>query len=184
VAARKKNLNFLPEDELEKSPAGKFLKWLLGAGRYIVVFTELIVVLTFLARFKLDRELINLHEEISQKQAILASSSDLEKEIRLLQKQLAVIKEKESQSLASSSFLKELAGLTPLDLAFSELRLQPESAVLSGTSLSGAGLATLVQKLKANQHFQAVNLEKVFSEGKQNPALQFRIETFFSAEKD
>jgi hypothetical protein len=55
VAARKKKtINFLPEDELEKSPIGRFLKWALKAGRYIIVLTELIVVVVFISRFRLD----------------------------------------------------------------------------------------------------------------------------------
>jgi hypothetical protein len=63
----KKEINLLPKEEFEKKPLGKFLVWALSIGRYIVIFTELIVILAFLSRFKLDRDLADLNQSVREK---------------------------------------------------------------------------------------------------------------------
>jgi hypothetical protein len=61
--ARKKldiNVNLLPQDPFFETVFGRFLKWALSIGRYIVIFTELIVILSFASRFTLDRMVTDL----------------------------------------------------------------------------------------------------------------------------
>jgi hypothetical protein len=67
----KQEINLLPREEFEKKPIGKFLTWALSIGRYIIIFTELIVILAFLSRFKLDRDLSDLNQSIREKQAVI-----------------------------------------------------------------------------------------------------------------
>ena len=177
MAAQKKTINFIPGDELEKSPIGRFLKWALVVGRYITIFTELIVIIVFLSRFKLDRDLNDLHEEIIAKQTIIASSIELENEVRFLQKRLEIINKAQDENLNTSIIIDELTSLIPTDVVFSNLKINKKSVILTGTSFSNLGLANLTNGLIANEHFENVNLKSVSSEGENNPALDFEIET-------
>ena len=47
MTAQEKQINLLPKDKWEVGVIGKLLKWALNIGRYIVVFTELIVISAF-----------------------------------------------------------------------------------------------------------------------------------------
>jgi len=76
MPAQKSQIELLPREEWEETSFGKFLKWLLTVGRYIVIFTELVVILAFLSRFKLDRDLTDLYKQIENKQAIIQNSTD------------------------------------------------------------------------------------------------------------
>lgn len=180
----KKTINLLPKDELEKTPIGKFLKWTLTFGRYIVIFTELIVILAFLARFKFDRDLANLHEEIERKQAIIISFENLENNVRFLQKQLEIIKKIETESLDPSLVLEELSKITPIDMAFNELTIQDESISIEGNSLSNVGLNTFLNGLKSNKLFSQINLESISSRGKKDPTIKFRLSVKLNKDKN
>lgn len=171
----KKTINLLSKDELEKTPIGKFLKWTLTLGRYIVIFTELIVTLVFLVRFKLDRELVKLHEEIKQKQTIIASFEELEYNVRFLQKRLEIIKKIETENLNPSLVLEELSKIIPIDIVFNELTIQNKSISIEGNSLSNVGLNTFLNGLKSNKLFSQINLESISSKGKRGPTLKFKL---------
>lgn len=175
MAAQKKTINFLLEDKLEKSPLGQFLKWALTTGRYIVVFTELIVIIVFLSRFKLDKDLANLHEEIAQKQTIITASAELENEVRFLQNRLAAINKAQKQSLETSLILKELGEIIPLDVFFSELEIQKSSISLTGMSLSNTGIATFLSGLKSSDRFEQLDLKSISSRGEKDPTLKFQV---------
>ena len=67
------SVNLLTQDDFSSSPIGKVFLWALSVGRYIVVITELIVILSFLSRFKLDRDLTDVNEAIEKQKAIILS---------------------------------------------------------------------------------------------------------------
>ena len=92
MPATETKINLLPVDPFEQGFWGRFLKWGLSVGRYIVIATELVVILAFLSRFKLDRDLSDLNETIAEKQAVLAAYSTLEADYRELAGRLDLIK--------------------------------------------------------------------------------------------
>lgn len=157
MAAPKSNIEFLPQEDWEKTSFGRFLKWLLTIGRYIVIFTELIVILAFLSRFKLDRDLTDLYEEIEAKQAIIQTSVDFESDFRFLQKQLSTIQGLRKDQLQTEQLMEEIAALTPIDVYFSDLSITGDKASFTANALSEAGLATFINNLKRSSRFS--NLE-------------------------
>lgn len=157
MAAPKSNIEFLPQEDWEKTSFGRFLKWLLTIGRYIVIFTELIVILAFLSRFKLDRDLTDLYEEIEAKQAIIQASVDFESDFRFLQKQLSTIQGLRKDQLQTKQLMEEIAALTPIDVYFSDLNITGDKASFTANALSEAGLATFINNLKKSSRFS--NLE-------------------------
>ena len=86
------SINLLGGEQSEHTPIGRLISWITTYGRYIMVTTELIVLLAFLSRFSLDRKLTDLKDEISQKQEILEVNSDMESEFRKTQDALKKIK--------------------------------------------------------------------------------------------
>ena len=84
----KNGISLLPQKGLEGT-SGRLVDWLLSVGRYIIIFTELIVIGAFLSRFWLDRKNSDLSEEIRQEKAILESTAEFEKEFRLFQARLS-----------------------------------------------------------------------------------------------
>jgi len=94
----KKEISLLPEKNAAQVLLDKLTKWVLSVGRYIVVFTELIVIGAFLSRFWLDRKNTDLSEKIRQQKAILSSTQTFEREFHLFQRRLKTIKDNFDES--------------------------------------------------------------------------------------
>jgi Tfp pilus assembly protein PilN len=180
----KKEINLLPREEFEKKPLGRFLTWALSAGRYIVIFTELIVILAFLSRFKLDRDLADLNQSIREKQAIIEASADFEKEFIFLQTRLAAIKKLKEQQLSFSQLVNIIGTLTPLDVAISNLSLGEEGLRINATALSEKGLGSFVANLSASPYFREVTLTSVAKSLETGPEIKFIINAQFLVSKE
>lgn len=59
-------LNLLHPNEIPPSLPTRFLRWVVSYGRYIVIFTEIIVVSAFVYRFKLDSDLDTFKTSINK----------------------------------------------------------------------------------------------------------------------
>ena len=68
------NINLL-KNSSDQSPLDRITDWALTYGRYIMIGTEIVVLLAFISRFSLDRKLTDLKEEIGQKQQILLANT-------------------------------------------------------------------------------------------------------------
>ncbi len=86
------NINILfPQGIPQKLPI-KFLKWLLSYGRFMAVAVEIVVVATFVVRFKLDSDLANLNDQINHQVPYIESLSTDEAKIRQTQFKIATVK--------------------------------------------------------------------------------------------
>jgi hypothetical protein len=176
MAARKKEINLLPKEKWETGLIGKLLKWALNVGRYVVVFTELVVIAAFLYRFGLDRQLTDLGEEINQKQAIISSYGDFETKFRRLQLQLKTIKSSEASGIKAGEILDAISQITPTEAVYSAISITPEKVALKGQLASEIGLATLLAKAQENPWFSGVVLESVSSATEETPMIDFRLQ--------
>lgn len=89
----KKEISLLPEKGKPQDVINKFIDWVLSVGKYIIVFTQLIVIGAFLSRFWLDRINNDLSAKIRQQSAILSSAQNFERQFRLFQSRLIAIDE-------------------------------------------------------------------------------------------
>jgi len=157
----------------EKQPLGKFLTWVLTYGRYIIVGTEIIVLLAFLSRFKLDRELTDLHQAINQKQAVILASQSLENKVRDLQDRLSLIKKIERERSFPQKILTTLEKLTPQEVILTEFSLEETKLSLTAIALSNEGFTTFLNNLSSSAYFGDISLDEI---GKaQQGGIQFKI---------
>jgi len=175
MAARKTAIEFLPQEDWEKGILGKILKWALKGGRYIVIFTELIVILAFLSRFKLDRDLTDLGEEIKQKQAIVQASSQFEKEFRFLNKRLQTIDNLKKDQLEVGVVLEEIAKLIPVGVYLSDFSISKMEVSLNAISLSEGELAAFLRNLKNSPRFKNLSLSQINIDPEKGIGISFQI---------
>lgn len=160
-------VNLLPQDEFEQSFLGKALKWSLTAGKSIVILTEFVVILAFMSRFKLDRDLNDLNEVLIQKQAVVASYAETEARMRALQDRLDIINQVNEDTLGASDSLSRLIANTPLDVAYEKVDLSRTSLSLSGIAGSEGGFAALLNSIRDDGTWTEISLGDVeFSQRK------------------
>ena len=157
------NINLLDQDTFSQSYIGKVLLWALSVGRYIVVFTELIVILSFLSRFKLDRELTDLNEEIEKQKTIIKSYGDLEQRFRLVQDKISYVDENSSQ-YSPNQILEILQRTMPLDVKVDQVGLQSDSIRLSALALSPEGFTQFIKALQIQPEVKKISLGTIKSE--------------------
>jgi hypothetical protein len=174
MSALKHELNLLPKEPWEKGSLGQLFRWIVSVGRYVVVFTELVVIGAFLFRFGLDLQLANLRETIKEQQLVINSFNDLETNFRAAQTKLNTVKSVSSQPRVLET-LNTLNKMTPADATYTSITINAESVALEGTVLSQSGLATLLYNSQELPQFSDVLLENVQSATDKSSAIEFRM---------
>lgn len=174
MTAQKAAINLLPEDPLASSFGGRFLRWGLSVGRYIVMATELVVILAFLSRFKLDREVTDLNEAIAEKQTVVAAYEQVEIDYRTLAKKIGAMATFKTGSVEPVVVLDQLAKVTPWEVTFSSIELTDKELRLQGTTASERGLNTLL-KLLVKEGFKDLRVDQVSSLGEGGGGVGFKL---------
>lgn len=123
MSARKTPINLLPKSEFELSYWGRFLKWALSTGRYIIILTEIVVIAAFLSRFKLDQDLSDLTDAVNNKQQILKHTAATEKNFRLVQSRLDAAAALLSSQNKPSQILDAVASALPESLRLTSVAI-------------------------------------------------------------
>jgi Tfp pilus assembly protein PilN len=161
------SVNLLNQDDFSQSAVGKVMLWALSIGRYIVVFTELIVILSFLSRFTLDRRLTDLNEEIARQKAIILSYGTLEADFRDLQQRLKIIHQ-QTPSLTAPQILTLVNRILPPDVRLIDMNINAGQLQFNAIALSSQGFAQFVTAILTQNTFNQVTLGSVSSEDQGN----------------
>lgn len=167
-------LNLMSKDAFSESFLGKFLLWALSIGRYVVVFTELVVILSFLSRFKLDRDLTDLNSRISQQVMVIESYGDLEERFRDLQARLMFMRTRIDSGDVMADMDKVLAQMPP-DVRLTRISGDKEKITVSAQSLTSAGFYRFVSGLAGDRTFSDVKVAGVSSSDTTPGSIEFDL---------
>lgn len=166
------DINLLPKDPFFDSSVGKFFQWALSIGRYIVIFTELVVILCFIARFGLDRQVTDLNGKIHQKQLIIESYGSLEKDFRAVQKKIDDYSQIEKNLDLADTFPK-FQYIVPNDITLTNLQITQNQISFEGVAGSGDALSTLISNLVLSSDFLDVKIDTIRSQEEKRPGFVF-----------
>jgi Tfp pilus assembly protein PilN len=172
---KKKYINLLPNSSFEKSLAGKIFFWALTIGRHIIISIELVTIISFLLRFKLDADLVKLNDSINEKKMIIKTYQNTEQNLIFLQKRLQVIKELKNKQLQAVQKIDAIAKATPKDIYLTNLEIQPGSLTMAAVSLSDYSLATFLAGLQKSEQFDQLNLDNLSTGGSRKPEIEFTL---------
>jgi len=167
-------INLVPQDPFFETPLGKALRWALSVGRYLVIFTELIVILSFVSRFSLDRQVTDLNEALNQKQTIIESYGELEAQVKETQAKIDQYGQVEQQSNIADVFPK-LSRITPQDIKLDQLVVKLDTVSLAGTAFANDSLNILINNLQLSPDFFNVSVDKIETGDRKNPGFHFQI---------
>lgn len=171
---KKTSINLLVKVEPESDIGNQFLSWALTYGRYIIIVVQIFVLSVFFLRFKLDRDHTDLQEAVSQKQALVQSVSDLENEIRRIQKKLTDIRSITTDSDITLKLLRYLEDNTPVDTIYSTLSYSNSSIRFIASAKNLKNFNFLLRKIQENNNFSDVLLEDLVR--KADGRVEFRIQ--------
>ena len=151
-------INLIQKDDFENTPLGKFLHWSITVGRWIVVFTDFIVILAFFSRFYFDTKLANLHDSIKQGQAIIEATADFEKTFLSLQKKISQVKLVLGSKFASDDRVEFINRILPNDVTLTAFNITKNGLNISGSASSEAGISLFMKNLLSAREIEKVNI--------------------------
>jgi len=165
-------INLLAEDSNVNSPWNRIMVWITTYGRYIMITTELIVLLAFASRFSLDRKLSDLKENITQKQEILEVNVDLEQEIRSTQDKISAVKLLMNQQPVPIETLLATYTLLPVGTYLEKLTIDKVKMTANVTSDSSDSFTRFLSNFSSTTKLRNVEVGKV---GKHPAGIQFSL---------
>lgn len=167
------NLNLLYPQGIQQKLPIRFLRWLISYGRFIVVAVEIVVLVCFAFRFKLDAELADLKEKINSQVPFLESLTADEAIIKQTQLRLKNIQISYTRAPIWKQTISEIASQTPPDVKLTSVNLgnpQVEGnsipVKIAARTPSNNMLAVFVMGLKNDAYFKEINLTSVsFEDG-------------------
>ncbi len=172
--ANKKELSLLPDADNPNSLSARALKWLTTVGRWVIVLTELVVILAFISRFWLDRKNSDLSEVIRQRQAILASTRKFEEEFNSFQKRLDYVREFYQNQPSYDEKISTLVKSTPIDLYYKNISIKQDKKnnqiVINAylVAFNEKSIVDFIKNLKLNQKIDSVSINNIEKKSNEN----------------
>lgn len=155
------HIDLLDKDDLRRNPYGRLAAWAITYGRYIMIGTEIIVLLAFISRFSLDRKLTDLKEEIAQKQAILTANASFENDIRTLQNQLAKIKTLLNDQTKPVDILTGLTSMLPSGVTFASYEFGNDKLTIAASAQNTQAFSQFLANVQANRSLASIEIGDV-----------------------
>src|SRR3989344_2194740 len=172
-----KPINLLTRKDFDASVVGRILRWSLIYGRYIIVSTEIIVLLAFIYRFSLDRQITDLNEEIEQKSAIVIANQAFEKSFRNLQNRVNEISGLFADQDLITQIIHHLEQITPTGVYFTSLSFKKDEITIHATANTSTSLTLFTNNLKTSKYLSDVSITNLLRDVSGTGALKFQIVT-------
>ncbi len=164
----KKEISLLTDQSFDFTLLGRVVGWLTTVGRFIVVFTELVVIAAFISRFWLDRKNSDLSADLRQKKAILESAVEFENDFRVVQERVALGNKLVSNKEDLVSPLVIISRQIPDDIVINNYRfakiLEKQSVSLSILVYSESSLAQFINNVINDPKIESVRVGMIKKE--------------------
>lgn len=139
----------------------EFIKWALSIGRLVVILTEIIALITFVYRFSLDRQLIDLHTKIVQEKTIVSLLKDQEDIYRNLQSRLALASTSSKNSEQKVKIFTDIQKNKPEGVTFNNLSVFEQGIRINAAFNSVSALSNFVNFLKSYSLISSVSIDRI-----------------------
>lgn len=166
------NIDLLPKDNLTSS-SNEAVHWVLTVGRYLIIFTEVIALSTFLVGIYLSKQKNDLRGEVKALQNRVAGyqicdSKDpnafCEDRFRKIQNQINQIASLKGAQTQNNLVVEEFLKLLPVGLKLDSLALDKEIITFSGTLPTETELQTLISSFNASKKINALDITNLSKE--------------------
>lgn len=154
-------INLLGQQDLEHTPWGRIVSWATTYGRYIMITTEIVVLLAFISRFSLDRKNTDLTEEVTQKQAILEANTEFEQSIRSLQENIKTARSLLAHQSKPVSLVKNMEFLLPADVYMNTFTISSNRLTIEAQAGSTNGFAQFLSNIQSVDQLNNIALSGI-----------------------
>ncbi len=165
------NINLIGKPKVSFSQ--DFLKWTFNIGRAIIVTTEIVALGALAYRFYIDRQIIDLHDQIKRQQLFVESQADKEAGYRSIQDRLTNIKITEENTNIKIDIMNDILHTIELgNFSSTNLSIDQNSIKLDGVTFSIFTINAFIEGLKKNPNVSSISLDDVASTA---TGIQFKL---------
>lgn len=148
----------------EESPVNLFVTWTVNTGRIIIVLVELLTLAALGYRFIIDRQIVDLNDQIETAQRFVDVQSKNEALYRNIQSRLTSIQILQTATQKKVSFLNDLVSyLNTNEFISTNLNVSDTQVVIDGQTYSIFTLNNLVSHLKQNPEVTSISIDQLNS---------------------
>lgn len=164
MPARSQPINLLPTSGFEDSFWGKFLHWAVTSGRYIIIATELVVILAFLSRFKFDQDLATINNTIEGQKLLLTRQQPLEKEFRYIQSRLETTDLMIGRQVVSKDRFDRLLMSLPTTIKLSGVQFEKSEIRVQAITLSEQAIGEFLARVKQDTYWKELEMTEFMTD--------------------
>ena len=155
----KNRINLLPPKD--KDITEKIIYFILHYLRYILVITQICVIGVFFYRFKVDQQIIDLQDELQQKQEIVSVSKPIIEEARSIDEKIKEVKQIIINQNTKRTMLDYIFKRIPDKIRLYNLQITDNNLELSGLTEDSSVLKLFLNRLQKEKKFKTVNLKNI-----------------------
>ena len=150
-----------------------FLRWTFNIGKIIIATTELVALLALGYRFYIDRQIIDLHDQIKREQLFVESQKIKEENYRSIQTRLANVKQTDEATNVKIGIMNNiLESVSTGNFTSTNLTIDSTNIKLDGIAFSIFPINSFIDQLKKNPAVTSISLDDIASTTR---GIQFKI---------
>lgn len=129
--------------------------------RYILVITQFVVICVFFYRFKVDQEIVDLKDSLSQKKQIVEATDSMLDEVKYLEEKTSGIRTVLDRQDSFQEMYDYFTSSVPGEVSLSTISIEPDSISCEGYSKNPAAIQAYYNSLLIEQRFEVIELINV-----------------------
>lgn len=157
-------INLIPQEGAATSTPGRFVNWLLTAGRYLLIITELLLFSAFISRFYFDDRIQDeIDKGIRPKLQTIKYLEKNEADFKNLQSRINNIKAGLNSRLDTGKILEEIINLTPEGVVLDRIELDGSNFSFNASLPNIEKLAVFQNNFAKSSIFRTLDISDLSS---------------------
>ncbi len=159
MAENKQSINLLPNKG--DSFLTQFLNWSLNIGRLLIILTETAALTTFIYRFSLDMQIVDLHDKIRNQSFIVQNFKQSEEAFRNLQDRIGLAQKYDKIGGEVPKVFTDIAGIAKGKAVLSSLLVSNDIVKIEAQSNSPDALSNFTNELKQYPLIKSLKIDTI-----------------------
>lgn len=152
-------INLLPGRD--DSALVEFLNWALSIGRLLIIIVETLALGTFIYRFTIDWQIVDLKDNVKRARMVVASFKNQEEIFRNFQARLSLLNKLDSVSANTPNTMNDIIEMGKGYVTFKSINVSNSEIRIEAKSHTVSSLTAFVTSLKQYPRVRSVSIDKV-----------------------
>ena len=150
-----------------------FFSWAVNAGKIIIILTELVALSALGYRFVVDRQIVDLHDQIKREKILLDGQKDKEQEYRNIQTRLTQVQTISFSTKSKIDIMNNiLSAINNGNFSSTTLSLDQSEFTIEGYATSVFTINNFINAVKQYPEVTTISLDDIESSDK---GIRFRL---------